>query len=83
MIELAQHLLKPVVAHPDDISIQVVEGEASVILEAIVHPDDRTTLEDDGGRTLRSIRNILSAAAGRRRATLDLVEEHGAAASEE
>ncbi len=47
MIELAQHLLKPVVAHPDDISIQVVEGEASVILEAIVHPDYRTTGEYD------------------------------------
>jgi predicted RNA-binding protein YlqC (UPF0109 family) len=74
MQDLALHLMRPIAAHPDDIQLQVVEGEAAVILEAIVHPDDRETLEEDGGRTLRAIRNVLSAAAGRRKATLDLVD---------
>lgn len=74
MKDLALHLLRPIAAHPDDIDIQVVEGDAATILEAVVHADDRAMLEDDGGRTLRSVRNILSAAAGRRKATLDLVD---------
>lgn len=82
MLELAEHLLKPVVDHPDSVSIQAIEGDNATILEAVVHPDDRNTLEDDGGRTLRAIRNILSAAAGRRKATLDLVEAHGEASEE-
>lgn len=74
MRDLALHLMQPIVAHPDAIELQVVEGEAAVILEAIVHADDREKLEEDGGRTLRAIRNVLSAAAGRRKATLDLVD---------
>ena len=83
MIELAEHLLKPIVAHPDDISIQVVEGDSATILEAVVHPDDRAIFDGDEGRTLRAIRNILSAAAGRRKATLDIVEAHAEATVEE
>jgi predicted RNA-binding protein YlqC (UPF0109 family) len=83
MLELAEHVLKPVVKHPEAVSIQAIEGDNATILEAVVHPDDRAALEDDGGRTLRAIRNILSAAAGRRKATLDLVEAHAEAASEE
>ena len=82
MLELAEHLLKPVVDNPDDVSIQAIEGDNATILEAVVHPDDRASLEDDGGRTLRAIRNILSAAAGRRKATLDLVEAHAEASEE-
>jgi predicted RNA-binding protein YlqC (UPF0109 family) len=74
MQELALHLLKPIVAHPDAIELNAVEGEAAVILEAIVHPDDAAMLEDDGGRTIRAVRNVLSAAAGRRKATLELVD---------
>lgn len=83
MLELAEHLLKPVIDHPEDLSIQVIEGDNVTILEAVVHPEDRPLLEGDGGRTLRAIRNILSAAAGRRKATLDIVDAHGEASSEE
>lgn len=83
MIELAEHLIKPIVSNPDAVSIQLVEGDAATILEAVVHPDDREVFDSDDGRTLRAIRNILSAAAGRRKATLDIVESHAEAASEE
>jgi predicted RNA-binding protein YlqC (UPF0109 family) len=47
-----------------------------------VHPDDREKVQGENGRTLRAIRNILSAAAGRRKATLDLVDENALAAKE-
>jgi hypothetical protein len=73
MTDLVLHLVKPIVEHPDDVKIAVTEGEATVLLELDVHPGDRDRVVGDDGRTLRSIRNILSAAAGRRKATLDLV----------
>jgi|JI61114BRNA_FD_contig_31_6307750_length_519_multi_2_in_0_out_0_2 predicted RNA-binding protein YlqC (UPF0109 family) len=74
MRELAEHLLKPILAFPDDLRIRVIEGDAAIILEAVVHADDRAELEADDGRTLRAIRTVLSAAAGREKATLDLVD---------
>jgi|JI61114BRNA_FD_contig_31_5944821_length_1191_multi_6_in_0_out_0_3 predicted RNA-binding protein YlqC (UPF0109 family) len=83
MIELVEHLLKPIVSHPDAVSVQVVEGDAVTILEIVVHPDDRPIFDADDGRTLRAVRNIVSAAAGRRKATVDIVEAHGEVASEE
>ncbi|MEZ4235996.1 MAG: KH domain-containing protein [Myxococcota bacterium] len=78
MEALVRHLVEPIVSHPDEVSLQTVEGEAVVLLELVVHPDDRDKVEGDKGRTLRAIRNVLSAAAGSRKATLDLVDEHGA-----
>jgi uncharacterized protein len=78
MEPLVRHLVEPLVRHPRDVSLQTVEGEAVVMLELVVHPDDRAWLDEDKGRTLRAIRNVLSAAAGSRKATLDLVDEHGA-----
>ena len=83
MEAIVRHLVEPIVAHPSDVSIQMVEGESVVMLELKVHPDDREIVEGDKGRTLRSIRSILSAAAGKRKATLDLVEEHGASSDSE
>jgi predicted RNA-binding protein YlqC (UPF0109 family) len=83
MEPLVRHLVEPIVAHPGDVSIQTVEGEAVVMLELVVHPDDRDRVDGDKGRTLRAIRNVLSAAAGSRKATLDLVEQHGGALAEE
>ncbi|MEQ1567754.1 MAG: KH domain-containing protein [Myxococcota bacterium] len=83
MEALVRHLVESIVTHPESISIQTVEGEAVVMLELVVHPDDRERVDGDRGRTLRAIRNVLSAAAGSRKATLDLVEAHGAGSSEE
>jgi predicted RNA-binding protein YlqC (UPF0109 family) len=75
MQALAEHILRPILKHPDDLRLQVIEGEAAILLEAIVHAEDRAALEDEDARTLRSVRTILSAAAGRMKATLDLVDD--------
>jgi hypothetical protein len=86
MIELARHLLGPIIAHPEALQVRAVEGDAEIILEAILHADDRALLEQDSGRTLRAIRTVLSAAAGRQKATIDLVDafaEDGADGEEE
>lgn len=82
MEDLVRHLVEPIVEHPEAVSIQKIEGEAAIMLELVVHPDDRDRIADDKNKTLRSIRTILSAAAGRQAATLDLVEAHGQGAEE-
>lgn len=74
MDKLVHHLVRPIVDHPEEVSLQVVEGESVISLELSVNPDDHDTVEGERGRTLRSIRNILSAAAGSKKASLDLVE---------
>ena len=83
MRDLVHHLVRPIVTHPDDIKVQVVEGEATVMLEMSVHPEDVDRVQGEGGRTLRAIRNVLSAAAGKRKATLDLVDQNAQASGEE
>ena len=83
MEALLNHLGKPIVAHPDSVKVQIVESEDVTILEFIVHEDDYERLKEGGGRTLRSIRNIISAAAGKNRASVDLVEEFGDYSKEE
>lgn len=75
MIKLIEHLVHPIVDHPDDVRIQHVEGDAAIVLEMAVHPEDREVFDKDDARAVRSIRNILSAAAGRKKATMDLVDE--------
>jgi predicted RNA-binding protein YlqC (UPF0109 family) len=79
MEALVRHLVESIVTHPTEVQVQTVEGEAVVMLELIVHPDDKAAVEGDRGRTLRAIRNLLSAAAGSRKATLELVDQFGAA----
>jgi predicted RNA-binding protein YlqC (UPF0109 family) len=83
METLIRHLVEPIVAHKDAVSIRQVDGESVVLLELVVHPDDREVLEGNKGRTLRSIRQIVSAAAGQKKASVDLVEEHGSESEEE
>ncbi|MCA9490940.1 MAG: KH domain-containing protein [Myxococcales bacterium] len=82
MEALVRHLVEPIVAHKDAVSLQTVEGEAVVMMELMVHPDDKAVVDGDKGRTLRAIRSVISAAAGSRKATLDLVDEFGAGEEE-
>ncbi len=74
MEALVRHLVEPIVEHPDAVRLQVIDGESVVTFELTVHPDDRALVEGERGRTLRSLRNILSAAAGSKKASLDLMD---------
>jgi len=73
MQDLVKHVVEPIVSHPDAIVIKAVEGESVLMLELSVHDEDRSLFEGDNDVNLRAIRNILSAAAGSRKATIELV----------
>ena len=74
MKSLVDHLVRGLVRHPEDIRLNAVEGESSVLLELSVHPDDLASIHGPDGETLRAIRTVLSASSGRRKAVLELIE---------
>jgi len=82
MEALVHHLVDPLVKHADEVKIRLVEGEAAYILEMTVHDDDRAVFTENDGQVLHYIRTILSAAAGHKKATLDLLDSDALGAEE-
>lgn len=63
MKELLDYLAKALVDHPDDVQIEVIEGERSVILQLRVHPDDIGKVIGKQGRIAQALRTLVKAAA--------------------
>ncbi len=76
MKELVEYVARALVDHPDDVSVRVVEGERTKVLELKVHPNDMGQVIGKQGRTAKAIRTLLSAAATKEnvRAVLEIVE---------
>ncbi|MCO4744443.1 MAG: KH domain-containing protein [Proteobacteria bacterium] len=75
MEELIRHLVEPAVSNPEAVQVSAVEGEDVVLLKLSVDAADRGIFDEDGDRTLRSIRTIVSAAAGSNKASVELVSD--------
>ncbi|ADL07829.1 KH domain-containing protein [Thermosediminibacter oceani] len=65
MIELVEYIAKALVDHPEDVSVNRVEGEQSVIIELKVHPDDMGKIIGKQGRIAKAIRTVVKAAAAK------------------
>lgn len=77
MKELVQLLARSLVSHPDDVAVKETQGDAASVLELTVAKDDLGRIIGKQGRTAKSIRTILNAAASRtnRKVVLEIVEE--------
>ena len=73
MEDLIRHLVEPAVANPDGVQVTAVDGDDVVLLKLSVDAADAGIFDEDGDRTLRSIRTIVSAAAGSNKASVELV----------
>jgi predicted RNA-binding protein YlqC (UPF0109 family) len=80
--DLVAYIVRPLVAQPEAVHTSAVEGEASVMLELRVHPDDVPAVRGERGETLRAIQQVLSIAGGTRKPVLDFVDD-GASSGEE
>jgi uncharacterized protein len=78
MKELVQYLAKCLVNNPDAVEVKETEGETASVLELRVAKEDLGRIIGKQGRTAKSIRTILNAAASRtnRRVVLEIVEEN-------
>ncbi|OGF13625.1 MAG: hypothetical protein A2W00_07960 [Candidatus Eisenbacteria bacterium RBG_16_71_46] len=69
-------MARGMVDHPDDVRVEVLEPGDDACFELHVHPDDLGHVIGKQGRTARSLRLALSAAALRvgRRADLEIAD---------
>ena len=77
MKELVQLLARSLVNHPDAVEVNEIQGETASVLELKVAKEDLGRIIGKEGRTAKSIRTILNAAASRthRKVVLEIVEE--------
>ncbi|WP_422480517.1 KH domain-containing protein [Pleomorphochaeta sp. DL1XJH-081] len=63
--DLVEYIAKSLVDQPDDVSVNIIEGEQSTILELKVAPDDVGKVIGKQGRIANAVRVILSASAAK------------------
>lgn len=76
MKQLVQYMAESLVDLPEQVSVNVIESENSIILELKVAPEDIGKVIGKQGRTAKAMRTILGAAATklRKRCILEIVE---------
>ncbi|HHV17341.1 MAG TPA: KH domain-containing protein [Thermoanaerobacterales bacterium] len=65
MIELVEYIAKALVDHPENVSVNQVEGEQSIILELKVDSEDMGKVIGKQGRIAKAIRTVVKAAAAK------------------
>ena len=65
MKDLLEILAKSLVDNPDDVKVNLVEGEKSFVLELTVAPDDMGKVIGKQGRIAKAIRAVVKAAAAK------------------
>ncbi|MBU5426510.1 KH domain-containing protein [Tissierella pigra] len=63
MGELVEFIAKSLVDNPDDVVVNEIEGNQSVIIELKVHPEDMGKVIGKQGRIAKAIRTVVKAAA--------------------
>ncbi|MGH9727770.1 MAG: KH domain-containing protein [Candidatus Acidiferrales bacterium] len=74
--ELVEAIAKALVDHPEQVTVNSVEGEQVTVLELRVAQDDLGKVIGRQGRTAKSIRTLLGAAGMKlkKRFTLEILE---------
>ena len=77
MKQLIEDIAKALVDIPEEVVINMIEGEQTTLLELKVAPSDLGKVIGKQGRTARSVRTILGAVSMKlhHRYTLDILEE--------
>jgi predicted RNA-binding protein YlqC (UPF0109 family) len=65
VIELVEYIAKSLVDNPENVSVNQVEGEQSIILELKVDPEDMGKVIGKQGRIAKAIRTVVKAAAAK------------------
>jgi predicted RNA-binding protein YlqC (UPF0109 family) len=78
MKDLVQYLAQSLVSNPDAVKITESENNGATVLQLKVAKEDLGRIIGKQGRTAKSMRTLLNAAAsrGNRRVLLEIVEEN-------
>jgi predicted RNA-binding protein YlqC (UPF0109 family) len=74
LAEALEHLVKGIVRHPDDVTVQDKQLRRGSVLEVRVNPEDLGKDIGRGGRTATALRTVISALAGKGGARVDFVD---------
>jgi len=74
--DLVEYIAKSLVDDPDNVSVNIIEGEKSTILELRVSQDDIGKVIGKHGRIAKAVRTVLSAAASKtgKRVVLEILD---------
>jgi uncharacterized protein len=72
--EALEHLVRGIVTHPDDVTVQSRNTKRGRLLEVRVHPDDLGKVIGRAGRTATAVRTVIGALAGKGGARVDFVD---------
>jgi hypothetical protein len=76
MKELIRYIARALVDHPEQVTVNEVDGNQTTVLELSVAKEDLGKVIGKKGRTARAMRTILGAASAklRKRTVLEIVE---------
>ena len=63
--EALEHLVKGIVDHPGDVTVDLLTNRRGKTLEVRVHPDDLGKVIGRGGRTAKALRTVMTGVGGR------------------
>jgi len=63
--EALEHLVRGIVAHPDEVSVRDVTRKRGRVLEVRVHPEDLGKVIGRAGRTATALRTVVGGLGGR------------------
>jgi predicted RNA-binding protein YlqC (UPF0109 family) len=63
--EALEHLVRGIVDHPDDVTVDLVDSRRGRRLEVRVHPDDLGRVIGRNGRTAKALRQVVSGVGGK------------------
>jgi predicted RNA-binding protein YlqC (UPF0109 family) len=63
--EALEHLVRGIVDHPDDVTVDMVNNRRGTRLEVRVHPDDLGRVIGRNGRTAKALRQVVTGVGGK------------------
>ena len=63
--EALEHLVRGIVDHPDDVTVDMVNNRRGARLEVRVHPDDLGRVIGRNGRTAKALRQVVAGVGGK------------------
>ena len=74
LADALEHLIRGIVAHPDDVTVKEKDLRRGRMLEVRVNPDDVGKVIGRSGRTATSLRTVIGALAGEQDVRIDFVD---------
>ncbi len=74
LTDVLEHLVRGIVANPDDVTVRTRNQRRGQVIEVRVNPDDLGKVIGRSGRTATALRTVVGALAGQSGARVDFVD---------